>query len=71
MKKIVKVEGMMCPHCEGRVKGEFEKNAKVESAIASHEKKMVELNLKEDLTADEAKAIVEEAGYKFYRVKYL
>lgn len=65
MKKIVKVEGMMCPHCEGRVKEAFEKNAKVESAIASHEKKTVELNLKEDMTADEAKAIVETAGYKF------
>ena len=65
MKKIVKVEGMMCPHCEGRVKEAFEKNAKVESAIASHEKKNVELNLKEDMTADEAKAIVETAGYKF------
>ena len=65
MKKIVKVEGMMCPHCEGRVKEAFEKNAKVESAIASHEKKTVELSLKEDMTADEAKAIVEGAGYKF------
>ena len=65
MKKIVKVEGMMCPHCEGRVKEAFEKNAKVESAIASHEKKTVELDLKEDLTSDEAKAIVEGAGYKF------
>ena len=65
MKKIVKVEGMMCPHCEGRVKEAFEKNAKVESAIASHEKKTVELNLKEDMTADEAKTIVEDAGYKF------
>ena len=65
MKKIVKVEGMMCPHCEGRVKEAFEKNAKVESAIASHEKKTVELNLKEDMTADEAKAIVEGAGYKY------
>ena len=65
MKKIVKVEGMMCPHCEGRVKDAFEKNAKVESAIASHEKKTVELSLTEDMTADEAKAIVEDAGYKF------
>ena len=65
MKKIVKVEGMMCQHCEGRAKEAFEKNAKIESAIASHEKKMVELNLKEDMTSDEAKAIVEEAGYKF------
>ena len=65
MKKIVKVDGMMCQHCEGRVKEAFEKNAKVESAVASHEKKTVELNLKEDMTADEAKAIVEDAGYKF------
>ena len=69
MKKIVKVEGMMCPHCEGRVKEAFEKNSKVESAIASHEKKTVELNLKEDMTADEAKVIVEEAGYKFLGVE--
>ena len=69
MKIVVKVEGMMCPHCEGRVKDAFEKNAKVESAIASHEKKTVELNLKEDMTADEAKAIVEEAGYKFLGVE--
>ena len=43
----------------------FEKNPKVESAIASHEKKEVELNLKEDLSSDEAKAIIEEAGYTF------
>ena len=33
MKKIVKVEGMMCPHCEGRVKEAFEKNAKVDDRL--------------------------------------
>ena len=65
MKKIIKVDGMMCAHCEKRVKEAFEKNPKVESAIASHEKKEVVLNLKEDLTSDEAKLIVEEAGYTF------
>ena len=65
MKKIVKVEGMMCPHCENRVKEAFEKNEKVESAVASHEKKMVELNLKQDLTEAEAKEIVENAGYTY------
>ena len=65
MKRIVKVEGMMCPHCEARVKEAFEKNTKVESAIPSHEKKTVELNLREDMTANEAKAIIEEAGYTF------
>lgn len=65
MKKIVKVEGLMCAHCEGRIKEAFEKNPKVESAVASHEKKTVELNLKEDMTADEAKQIVDDAGYTF------
>ena len=65
MKKVVKVEGLMCAHCEATITKAFEKNAKVESAVASHEKKTVELNLKEDMTADEAKAIVEEAGYTF------
>lgn len=65
MEKIVKVEGMMCSHCEKSVKEAFEKNPKVESADASHEKKTVVLKLKEDMTADEAKAIVEEAGYEF------
>ena len=65
MKKIIKVDGMMCAHCEKRVKEAFEKNPKVESAIASHEKKEVELNLNEDLSSDEAKIIVEETGYTF------
>lgn len=65
MKKAVKVEGLMCAHCEATITKAFEKNAKVESAVASHEKKTVELNLKEDMTADEAKAIVEEVGYTF------
>lgn len=65
MKKIIKVEGMMCSHCEGRVKEAFEKNEKVESAVASHEKNNVELNLKTDMSEDEAKAIVEAAGYTY------
>lgn len=65
MKKIVKVEGMMCAHCEARVKEAFEKNEKVETAVASHDKNEVELNLKTDMSEDEAKNIVETAGYKF------
>lgn len=63
MKKVVGVEGMMCPHCEASLKAAFEKNEKVASAVASHEKKTVELELKEDMSQDEIKKIVEEAGY--------
>jgi len=65
MKKEVSIEGMMCAHCEGSVKKAFEKLDKVSSADVSHATGKAILDLKEDMTADEAKAVVEEAGYKF------
>ncbi len=36
MEKVYRVEGMMCPHCEARVKKTVEGIAGVESAVASH-----------------------------------
>ena len=36
MKKTMKIEGMMCPHCEARVKSTLEGLAGVESAEVSH-----------------------------------
>ena len=65
MKKEVSIEGMMCAHCEGSVKKAFEKLDKVSSVDVSHATGKAVLDLKEDMTADEAKAVVEEAGYKF------
>ncbi|MBQ2204530.1 MAG: heavy metal translocating P-type ATPase [Lachnospiraceae bacterium] len=65
MKKEVSIEGMMCAHCEGSVKKAFEKFDKVSFADVSHATGKAILDLKEDMTADEAKAVVEEAGYKF------
>ncbi len=38
MVKTLKVEGMMCPHCEKRVVKALEAVEGVESAVASHEK---------------------------------
>ena len=69
MKKIVKVEGMMCQHCEKRVKEAFEQNNKVLTATPSHENKIVELELKEDMTNEEAKKIIEDAGYTFLGIE--
>ena len=38
MTKTLKIEGMMCPHCEARVKKALEAVEGVESAVVSHEK---------------------------------
>lgn len=69
MTKTVKIEGMMCPHCEATVKKAFEANAKVASAEVSHQNGTAELNLKEDMTESEIKEIVENAGYKYLSLK--
>ena len=37
MTKTIKIEGMMCGHCEARVKKCLEALAEVEEAIVSHE----------------------------------
>ena len=38
MEKTMKIEGMMCPHCEATVKKTLEAIDGVESAEVSHEK---------------------------------
>ena len=64
MTKVFNVEGMMCPHCEARVKQAIEALPGVESAVPSHEEGRVTVNCTTE-AADEiiAKAIT-DAGYK-------
>ena len=64
MTKVFNVEGMMCPHCEARVKQAIEALPGVESAVPSHEEGRVTVNCTAE-AADEiiAKAIT-DAGYK-------
>lgn len=62
MNVTIKVEGMMCPHCEARVKKACEAVAGVVSATPSHEKGTVELVLTADVTA-ECRAAITDAGY--------
>lgn len=63
MKKILKVEGMMCPHCEARVKKCLEALDVVEEAVASHEKGTVEIFLDKDISDDVLKNAIKEQGY--------
>ena len=62
MNVTIKVEGMMCPHCEARVKKACEQIEGVVSATPSHEAGTVELVLTEDVT-DKCRAAITDAGY--------
>ncbi len=64
MEKTYKIEGMMCPHCEARVKSLLEALPFVETAEVSHKTGKAKLTLKDN--ADDSAIIktVTDAGYK-------
>ena len=64
MQKTVKIEGMMCPHCEARVKELFENMAEVTVADVSHKTGTAILTLKSELSDETIKTAIENAGYK-------
>ena len=69
MEKTMKIEGMMCPHCEARVKKVLEELAEVESADVSHENDSAVVTLSAPLSDDALKAVIEEQGYKVIEIK--
>ena len=64
MTKTMKIEGMMCGHCEARVKKALEALAQVESADVSHESGTAAVTLSGDISDSELKAAVEAQDYK-------
>lgn len=58
------VEGMMCMHCEARVKKALEAIDGVESAQPDHEKNICTVTLSGDVSLETLKNAVEEQGYK-------
>lgn len=62
--KILKIEGMMCGHCEMHVKKALEAVSGVESAVASHEKGTAVVTLSASVDDATLRKAVEEAGYK-------
>lgn len=67
--QTVKIKGMMCAHCEERIKNALEELDGVEEAIASHEKGTAELKLSLQIDSKKIKKAVESAGYKFQGIK--
>jgi Cu2+-exporting ATPase len=64
MKKTMKIEGMMCGHCEARVKKTLESIAQVEEAVVSHEAGTAVVTLKEAVDDAVLKEAVEAQDYK-------
>ncbi len=64
MTKIFKVEGMMCPHCENRVKTALEAVDGIESAAASHRDSTATVTLSKAVSDDEIIRVITDAGYK-------
>ena len=64
MTKTMKIEGMMCPHCEARVKQTLEGFDGVTSADVSHKTGTAMVTCNADVTKDALSAIVEAQGYK-------
>ena len=64
MEKTIKIEGMICGHCEMHVKKALEALPGVSEALVSHEKGEALVKLTADVPNDTLKEAVESRDYK-------
>ena len=64
MEITLKIEGMMCMHCSGRVKKVLENLVEVDSAVVSHETGTAVITLNKDVDNSVLVGVIEAEGYK-------
>ena len=69
MKKTIKIEGMMCRHCEASVKGSLESLDGVKGAKVSHEKGTAVVKLADDVADDVLRKAVEDKDFKVLSIE--
>lgn len=69
MEKTMKIEGMMCGHCEARVKKSLEALAEVDEAAVSHEAGTAVVTLNAEIADDLLKKAVEDQDYKVLEIQ--
>ena len=69
MKKTMKIEGMMCGHCEARVKKCLEELPEVTSAAVSHESGSAVVTLSAPVDDSVLKKTVEDQDYKVISIQ--
>ena len=69
MKKTMKIKGMMCPHCEARVKKVLEELPEVDEAVVSFKKNSAVLALNADVSDDVLTKVITDNGYSVIEIK--
>jgi Cu2+-exporting ATPase len=69
MEKTMKIEGMMCGHCEARVKKALEALAEVDEAVVSHESGTAVVSLNAEVSDETLKSAVEAQDYKVTEIR--
>ena len=69
MERTMKIEGMMCGHCEARVKKCLEELPEVTEAVVSHEAGTAVVTLNAEVANDVLKKAVEDQDYKVVSVE--
>ena len=69
MTKTMKIEGMMCGHCEARVKKVLEALPEVETAEVSHEAGTAVVTLSAEVSDDVLRKAVEDQDYKVLEIQ--
>lgn len=64
MEAIIKIEGMVCPHCSGRVKKVLEGFSQITFAEVSHETGSAKILFSGELDLNSVKKAIESEGYK-------
>ena len=64
MERTIKIEGMMCAHCEASVKKALEAVEGVSSAQVSHESGTAKVELSSDVPSEALRKAVEDKDYK-------
>ncbi len=67
--KTVYIKGMMCSHCEARVKKVLEETEGIDEAVVSHEKGTAVISVSGNIQDKDIKKIINDAGYKFIRTE--
>ena len=68
MEKTIKIEGMMCPHCEARVKKVLEELEGVSSAIVSHTAGTAIITMTSPLSDDTLTKVITDNGYNVIEI---
>ena len=69
MKKTMKIEGLMCMHCDARVKKCLEALEGVEEAVVSHETGTAVVTAADSVTDEVLKKAVEDQDYKVISIE--